>query len=285
MPPVTTPSTLNPKHLAQLKPMKNPQKYLVPALVVFTFTCLVRSAEAQISIPVPNSSFETPAATTAGTAGTSSGAQFDTSESDLSLIDDWTGTGNVPGGSEPIGVVNNSVLTTAGTSDASQSAFFQVYYNGEVSTLTTNNSLGTIAPDTTYTLTVALGSEVNRTTMDGASGAPTGDVAAQEDISLLANGAAAATFTLVNTAVPVGTEADYTASFTTGASGGFIGDALTIQLEADKAFYPGGVDPGSEEAMFDNVRLSETPEPSTWALMLGGMGFLVLLARRNFRRV
>jgi hypothetical protein len=260
------------------------KKKLLPLLAVLATTAVGGSAQAQlINISVPDGSFESP-------AGTSSSSPFDTTpgnDTAEALIPGWTAAMSDPNNSNSYGVVSNSTLSSAGTSDQSQSAFMQVYFNGTTSTLT-SNSLGNIAASTTYTLTVAIGAPTTPSSLDNVSGT-SGETAAQADISLLADGNVASEFTLVNSSVPVGTEADYTTTFTTGASGGFIGDALTIQLEADKAFYTVGsntfVDPGDESIMFDNVRLTETPEPSTWALMLGGAGFLVLLARRNFRRV
>jgi hypothetical protein len=256
-------------------------KNLIPVFTAFAVAVLCGSAHAQlINIAVPNGSFESP-------AGTSAGSPFDTTpgnDTAAPLIDGWTAAMSDPNNANSYGVVNNSTLSSAGTSDGSQSAFMQVYFNGTTSSLTSTNSLGTIAANTTYTLTVAIGAPTTPSSLDNVSGT-SGETASQADISLLANGGVASEFTLVNTSVPVGTEADYTTTFTTGASGGFIGEALTIQLEADKAFYPGdAADPGDESILFDNVRLTATPEPSTWALMLGGAGFLVLLTRRNLRR-
>jgi len=247
------------------------------ALAFLTLVVCTGTARAQlINIAVPNGSFESPVI---------SSGDYDVSSASPSVIDDWTAVLSDGNNNNSYGVAKNSTLGSAGTSDGNQSALAQVYYNYTNTTLTTNNSLGIIAPNTTYTLTVAVGAPTNPTTFNGANGT-VGETAAQAQIFLLANGGVAANGFLANTAVSVGTETDLTATFTTGASGGFIGDALTIQLEADKAFYPGdNADPGDESLMFDNVRLTETPEPSTWALMLGGVGFLVLLARRNLRRV
>jgi hypothetical protein len=103
--------------------------------------------------------------------------------------------------------------------------------------------------------------------------------------ALLGNGSAIKSTTLANTAVTQNGLTNYTLTFTTGASGGYVGDNLTIELQAAKQAYTSPPyakgDPGGEVAIFDNVSLT-APEPSTYALMLTSLGFLVLLTRRNW---
>jgi hypothetical protein len=251
------------------------KKYIETLLVVLTIMAAADSARAQlIPIAVPNGSFESPAAT-------SSSSPYDLTSTSSNLIDDWTAVLSDGNGNNPYGVANNSILTSPGASDASQSAYLQVYFNSTNTTLTTNSSLATIAANTTYTFTLAVGAPATPGTFDGTSGTD-GESAGQADFYLLANGASVTGETVANTSVSQGTLTDYSISFTTGASGGVIGDALTIQLEADKAFYPGAAaDPGNEAVIFDNLRLTETPEPSTYAMLLVGGMSLLFFARRN----
>jgi hypothetical protein len=254
----------------------------LPALALLAMTAFAGSVQAQI-ITVPNFSFENPTEAThpyqlLGTVNTTGAAD---------LLPNWNYTEiNTAVG---YGLVATSSLTTPGTSVGSQAVYLQAYSGGSSETLTTANSLGTITANTKYTLTIAIGAPANWT------GIPTGGVqtpsktAAEVIFSLTGNGTAiaGASDTIAENLVSMGTLNDYTLTFTTGASGGAIGKDLGISLQAIKALYPGSVDPGLEAAIFDDVRLTEVstvPEPGTWALMLGSMGFLVLLTRRNFLR-
>jgi hypothetical protein len=245
------------------------KKYLIPAVALLTMAVGTPVLAGTLDITIPNFSFESPVIAP---------ATSDLTDTNTGIIDNWTFFSSNTDYVAVYGLIANSTLLTPGTSDAAQSAYAQVYFNGTYTTLTTNNSLATILPDTTYTLTVALGAPVMTTTLGTA-----GQSASTAEISLLANGTAFATTTVANTVVPVGTLDDYSVTFTTGASNSFLGDALTIQLGSYKSDVPS--DPGSEAAIFDNVRLTESgpdvPEPSTWALMLGGLSFLILLTRRN----
>lgn len=67
----------------------------------------------------------------------------------------------------------------------------------------------------------------------------------------------------------------FTYSFTTGASGGFIGDDLEAQFGADMT--------GQTQTQFDDVRVTAEaiPEPSTYLMMLGGFGLLGLCLRKR----
>jgi len=144
---------------------------------------------------------------------------------------------------------------------------------GKTDTITSAASLGTIEANTKYTLTVAVG---NVGGSDSVSNHSPGNVS----FSLLANGIAFATDTVPNGTVPDATFEDFSLTFQTPSSGSIIGENLEIQL-ASLPISGLGVGPA-----FDNVTLNATsiavaPEPSTCALMLGGLLTLAYLVRRR----
>ena len=110
----------------------------------------------------------------------------------------------------------------------------------------TDTLTSAVAPDTKYTLTLAIGNH---------NGTALYDNPGNVSFSLLANGVAFATQTVTNGTVPEGTFEDFTLTYTTPSSSSIIGDNLTIN-----AFQPA----------FDNVTLDATsvavvPEPPTAA--------------------
>lgn len=186
---------------------------------------------------------------------------------------------NAKGGSAYGSESISSNFLTTGASTGSNAAFINNDWPDVTDTLISSGSLGTIAPLTTYTLTVAL---ENRKTSDTSLYGSPGNVS----FSLLANGVAFATTTVYNGTVANGTFQDFTLTYTTGATGSIIGDSLKIQLatlpEEGSAYQPA----------FDNVTLDGTalpvaqepvavPEPGTWALTISGMLALFLVARRR----
>jgi hypothetical protein len=257
------------------------KKYFLPSIAVLTTFALTAVARAD-SITVPNFSFESPAIPSGSTTVSSTA---DMSTTNTGIITGWTVDTSRANG-EQFGVVTaSSALNSAGTSDGSQLGFLDAFYNGpDALTLSTSTS-ATIQANTTYTLTFALGAPVNPPQGLGTAGQ---DVAPTDTISLLANGTAFSSTLVQDTSVPEGTVADFSTTFTTGTTDSIIGQQLGISLFAIKDSYPVVGDPGFEETVFDNVRLTEVsavPEPATWALMLGGVAFLVLLTQRNLRRV
>jgi hypothetical protein len=163
-----------------------------------------------------------------------------------------------------------------------QQGMFIYDYNNSGSGILISNSLGTITPNSTYTLSLKVGapSTLSLTSYKA------GETAPQVYFALLGNGSVITSQTVANTAVTQNGLTNYTLLFTTGASGGFVGDALTIQLQANKASYPAGYaysDPGGEEAIFDDVVVT-VPEPSTWALMLAGCGLFGFFTWRWTKR-
>lgn len=246
-------------------------------LAIFAFA---KSASAQ-SITVPNFSFETPADTTIAAPYDKLGTANSTGVADP--LPSWNYTTNNTNG---YGVVSTSTLTTLGTSDGSQAAFIDVYNGGNFGTLTTANSLGVISANTLYTLTVAVGAPATWVgdPYAGVGGGhlTEGETGAEAILSLTGDGTIFASQSVDASVVSEGTLVDYTVTFTTGASGGVIGQDLGISLESLKEDYPGNVDPGIEADIFDNIRLtavSTVPEPSTYAMLLGGLGMLMLVVR------
>ena len=67
----------------------------------------------------------------------------------------------------------------------------------------------------------------------------------------------------------------FTYSFTTGASGGFVGQDLEVQFTADLS--------GTSQTQFDDVQVTATavPEPSVYWMMLGGVTLLIVGVRRK----
>ena len=212
---------------------------------------------------VPNFSFELPSSPTQ-------------TSSNVNVASGWVF--NVKGGSAYGTAAIGSNFASKGTSAGTDYAFINNDDPNVTDTITSAASLGTITPDTTYQLTVAIGNR-NGTGLY----AETGNVS----LSLLANGVSFASKTVANGAVANGTFQDFTLSFTSPDSGSIIGEDLKLQLaslpETANAFQPG----------FDNVRLQETaviqapqdiqvvPEPNPAALLVSGMLVLVCLLRRR----
>jgi hypothetical protein len=235
-------------------------------------------------IDVPNASFET----------SSSGGGWTYNNPDT--ISDWTF--NAPAGSA-YGQLWLVFFNSAGTSSGSQCAFIDNTSSGEPAFLTSDASLGTIAADTTYTLSVAVGNaDLNNPDLEKGPLVfdPIGDTPpAGVSLALLANGQPFAIDPVPAGLVAGGTWQDFTLSYTTTDSDPIVGEQLTIQL---------GTEPGSgqaEAASFDNVRLDATaiassgdgnvdsgggggdagaaPEPPSLALLGAGLATLGWLSR------
>jgi hypothetical protein len=207
-------------------------------------------------INVPNASFESP----------SSPTQTSTNPN---VVTGWVF--NVKGGSAYGTAAISSNFSLAGASAGKDYVFINNDYPDVTDTITSAASLGTIAPLTTYTLTLAIGNR-NGTGLYANPGNVT--------FSLLANGVAFATERVDNNTVPNGTFEGFTLTYTTPISGSIIGENLELQLaslpEEGTAFQPS----------FDNVTLDATsiavaPEPATGTLLLSGMLTLCWLIRRK----
>jgi hypothetical protein len=236
---------------------------LLSALFLTISAALAVRAQSAITvttpITVPNASFESPT------------SPPQTSKSPT-ILPGWVF--DVQGGSE-YGSMNfhSANFSSGGAADGDNYAFINNDYPGVTDTLTSAASLATIAPLTTYTLTVAIG---NR------NGTGLYDDPGNVSFSLLANGVAFATQEVTNGTVPNGTFEDFSLTYTTSSTDPIIGDGLTIQMatlpEEGSAFQAG----------FDNVTLDETtveaaPEPATALLLvIGGIALIGFARLRRF---
>ena len=205
------------------------------------------------AITVPNFSFESPSAGDNGVA----------------TPNDWvvSGAGGVYDpldDSYPGATGNTTPLPAPG--DGFQVAWTNTASPGDLRTITSLLPVVTVAANTQYTLTVALG---DRATADLYPGIL--------NIDLLVNGVQEATTLSGGNAIDNGTFVDVTTSFTTAAVGDArVGGALTIRLR--HTYSGSGV---TEQANFDNVRLEAVvvPEPAGLFALSGG----TLLLRRRRR--
>ena len=209
---------------------------------------------------MPNFSFESPIL--------SNGANNNGGNGDTTTITSWTIT--APAGNTDNGVYHplagfSSTNPLPAPADGNQIAYL-VPGAQNSSSLTTSNSLGTIAANMLYTLTVAVGNRSDNLFFD------TGTY----KIDILANGVSVGESTLAGSAIAHGTFSDLSATFTSPASGPLIGESLTVELKAIAGS-------ANDEAIFDNVRLTATavPEPSTVALLIGGSAGLIGFIRRR----
>ena len=202
---------------------------------------------------VPNLSFESPML--------QPGANNNGGNGDTTAIPGWTITAPSSSG------INNGIYHPIGgftttnplppPADANQIAYLFPGNTGATSSITTTSSVSSIAANTTYMLTVALGNRNDNLFFD--TGLYT--------IDLLANGVSVAENTLAGSAVPRGSFVDLSTSFLSNPT--LMGESLTIRLSAT-AGTP------NDEGIFDNVRLTATttgpvsvPDPANTAVLLG----------------
>jgi hypothetical protein len=238
--------------------MKTPS-ILVPCVLLVASVSLTHAT----SIPIDNYSF----------LSADSSYNYDATQTseldDLTAPPDWTvtpdGDGDVFGTANPVssmyagtgGSGSDGVLP--GTGDGYTFDLMNFGSLGATTTYTyAGSSLGNFVIGQSYQLTLAIGLRAD----ERGNGSP------DYKIELLNNGsvidsssglATLGTFTNLSLTVPF-TDLSYT---------GAIGIAIV------------GTDNtgGFQQANFDNVRLVETPEPSAYAMLFGGLGMLVLISR------
>ena len=231
-------------------------------------------------VEVPNASFED----TASAPGT-----FYISSGSSSYITDWTI--NVPNNSV-IGVYNDTTNANLTGGTGTQGAYIQAYYGYFEQDLISGTISDTIKPNTTYQLTVAMGVPLGFPAPSG-SDAPgvilnvldsSGKVDASTSYYIDNSQNPAFIYyqgSITYADLPQGTMEDYTLSFTTGATPFDLGEALHLEFSTYNGYNDASVGP----VVFDNVRFADstlpTPEPSTYAMMLGGLTLLGVCLRRK----
>ena len=194
----------------------------------------------------------------------------------------------LPGWSAPASVntyvVKNGGLVsfTSGVS-GDQALFFEPWADGGNSYVyqnTNEENTGEVFAAGTYTLTVDIGYGMGFGT-DGGNATANFQLLSYDGISYnYSVGAAATTVSAATLAGHNGNLQTYTFTLNLNGSEGFIGDDVVIFLQAQTTT------PGIwQNVSYDNVRLDFTaapiPEPSSVAMLLGGIGALTLLRRRS----
>jgi hypothetical protein len=253
---------------------------LTAGVAIFSFIAAGMASASADPVDVPDNSFETGGGWTYSVPDIVPGWIFD-----------------APTGSSYGSLFQGACFTTPDASEGNQFAFIDNDVAGTEASLTSASTLGAITADTTYTLTVALGSpdavfQGGPLDFDPVSGvAPAGAW-----LALLANGQPFAIDPVPAGLVSSGTWQDFSLTYTTTDSDPIVGEQLTIQLGTD-------LNPGeAEEASFDNVQLDAsasdingdgngngdgdtgsglgtTPEPPAYGLLGLGLAALGWLSR------
>jgi hypothetical protein len=233
-------------------------RFLRVSVITLAFPILTAHAT---SIAVPNFSFESPALP--------NGSNNNGGNGNTTAIPGWTISAPASSGT------NNGVYHPSGgfsstnplpaPADGNQIAYLFPGAAGATCSITTTNSLGTIVPDSFYTLTVALGNRSDNLFFD--SGTYT--------IDILANGVSVGEATLAGNTIAHGSFVDLSTSFFSG-SGSLVGESLTIELSATAGT-------SSDEGIFDNVRLSVPESGSTCALLF--LSLMIVLGASRCRSV
>jgi hypothetical protein len=191
--------------------------------------------------------------------------------------------GGLPGWSAPE-FVNTYVVTNGGlvsfTSGVTgnQALFFEPYADGGNSYVYQNTGEAFAAG--TYTMTVDIGYGLGFAT-DGGNATANFQLLSYDGSSYnYSVGAAATTVSAATLAGHNGNLQTYTFTLNLNGTESFIGDDVVIFLQAQTTT------PGTfQNVSYDNVRLDFTaapiPEPSSVAMLLGGIGALTLLRRRS----
>lgn len=235
------------------------------ALAALTFalpTLTMRGA----SVSINNHSFETPAVANDGTFTLAPGAS--------GTFNGWGWVKTTGSGFQDFGIENQGSgaytgAAGAGTplgADGVNNAFLNQSINGGVANIF--QDVGLLLPDTTYTLTVAIGQRLDRVNGPVSIGLLN---AASGNTDPWATGLTLATKTGVSSIA--GSFEDFVVTFTTGST---VSDNLFVG-----ASYLGD---GTIQGSVDNFRLTAMPIPEPSALALAAIGGLALLAGRRAYR-
>lgn len=237
-------------------------KSLTAAFVLVTMfaLCLPTSAA---PIAVGNHSFETP---DVGGFQDNSGIGDGSALPDMG--DTWYYLGGFSAGGSPVGVEETSANGAQTGGDGSQSGYVNV------GAALGSANLGVIEANRTYSLTVGVTGRFNGFNSTGGAAIALASVASgtagDTDLAMPANWLASTSIDFATLQANGGAFNDFTASFSTGAAGGAIGQQLVAVLMLE--------DTGMNNPIgFDNVRVDVIPEPMS--IMLLAFGSLVGLGR------
>jgi hypothetical protein len=212
---------------------------------------------------------------------------FEAYNSDLSSPGSYTGEGSYPAGTTPGNPIPDWTLTSdqAGIQNGQTSGLYGgadsglvgndfAYDDGTAYFYQVLSGAGSTIEAGTYTLTVALG---QRPDQPDAGGIISLANAADLSAPLATSGIVGAT------SDGAGTFTDYSIQLVVPTGSALLGDTLAIELAGANAKGQDG-NPGNDD--FDNVRLdfAAAPEPSTYAMMIGGALMLGLAMRRRIVR-
>jgi hypothetical protein len=229
-----------------------------------------RAARATL-IVIPNSSFETPDVADGG---------FTDSDLDTVAVPSWHFTGSDngainagvwdPQNGDYAGTNGAGAIPGTGAGAGTQIGYIYLEQNDPGNPqplsgiLETDDSLATVANNTRYDLTVALG---NAKTFDPD----------QVSIQMFVDGEEAASQTFSADQIPEGTFTNFTTSFTTDPDDFRAGGSLSVRI-LHTTFSGSGL-----EADFDNVRLTTTAVPEPVEATLASLGICGLALRRRRR--
>lgn len=199
-------------------------------------------------VSVYNFSFEDPALSGPGT-----GSNPTTPPAWTEYNQDANGANGVQyAGGNPADYPVNAPL--AAPADGNQYAYVN-WFNNSQPTTGIFQDVGPLEPNTTYTLTVAIGSRADRVNLPGIISlynGPSGSSPVNGATLLIDNGAGQIPATQ-------GTWQDYSVTYTTGPS---VSGDLLVDLHVNNSLATNG---GTIQANFDNVQLSQEPAPSVVA--------------------
>jgi hypothetical protein len=247
-----------------------------PIQLTFMMLALATTGISAQATPVTinNFSFETPTVSDGAFQTQSAGTTV--SGTAFGIWNGWSWAKTVGSGFQDFGIDNQNHVAYTGADGSGtplgangiNDCFLNQSINGGVTNIF--QDVGILAANTTYTLTIAVGQRLDRVNgsaqiglLDAASGAT----------NVWATGTILASTTGVSSVA--GSFQDFTVTFTTGST--VSGDLYV------GARYTGD---GKIQASIDNVRLDATavPEPSTYAMLVGGLGMLLSFQRSRSRK-
>jgi HpiC1 cyclase/PEP-CTERM motif len=246
--------------------MRSVASVVVVAIAALAFSLPANAA----SIPVANNSFETP--NVGGGFQDNNGIAVGTSLPNMS--DSWYYLGGFSANGSPVGVENTAGNGGQTGGDGAQNAY------ANVGAALGSANLGTILANTTYNLTAGVTGRFNGFNSTAGATIALASVASgtagDTDLANPANWLASQHIDFATLQAAGSVFTDYQAGFTTGASGGAIGQQLVAVLMSEN-------NPGVNNPIdFDNVRVDAVvPEPTSMLLLAVGSLLALAGARRQ----